>query len=80
MKLTHKDAIPCPRCGQDMRIPAKYNAENVAKLEAENEALKRRDFYQGVFIEQVLKTDPRWEETKVYKELQDALLAGEQDA
>ena len=24
---------PCSRCGQDMRIPAKYNAENIAKLE-----------------------------------------------
>jgi len=57
---------------------AKELADDIYKLhptcKAENEALKSRDFYQGVFIEQVLKTDPRWEETKAYKELQVALL------
>jgi hypothetical protein len=45
----------------------------VAQIEEENKRLKRHDFYQGVFIEQVLNGDPTWERTKAYKELQDAL-------
>ena len=32
--------LPCPHCGQDLHIPARYNAENIAQLEAENEALR----------------------------------------
>ena len=30
--------IPCLDCGMDMRIPAKYNADNIAKLEASEAA------------------------------------------
>ena len=25
--------LPCPHCGQDMHIPARYNATNIATLE-----------------------------------------------
>ena len=38
--------IACPRCGQDMNIPARYNAENIAQLEEENAAL--RDVGKGM--------------------------------
>ena len=29
-----KKELPCPHCGQDIHIPARYNAENIAQLEA----------------------------------------------
>ena len=29
-----KKELPCPHCGQDIHIPARYNADNIAALEA----------------------------------------------
>ena len=33
--------LPCTHCGQDLHIPARYNAENIAQLEADNERLNK---------------------------------------
>ena len=37
--------LPCPHCGQDLHIPARYNADNIAQLEAEIAALKMEKEY-----------------------------------
>ena len=35
-----KKELPCPHCGQDIHIPARYNAENIAVLEADVKRLE----------------------------------------
>ena len=34
--------LPCPQCGQDMHISARYNAENIAALSDALDALVER--------------------------------------
>ena len=52
-----KKEIPCRSCGQDMNIPAKYNAENIARLLAVARAAK--DVYSTGFVQMFHQADGR---------------------